>query len=176
MAETGRILVIDDSITLLSKVKERLAKDGYEILTTTNAVANTALLKGCDLVIIDFHMPGYPEGEALVPHGVSVVVGAPSAFRFTATARPERHLAAALLLGADARDGDDAGDLLGRTLEALMREARVPLGLGALGYGEGDVDALVSGTAVQTRLLDNAPRAASRDDLAAIFRAAMEPR
>ena len=65
MAEIGRILVIDDSITLLSKVKERLAKDGYEILTTTNAVANTALLKGCDLVIIDFHMPGYDGAQVL---------------------------------------------------------------------------------------------------------------
>lgn len=65
MAETGRILVIDDSITLLSKVKERLSKDGYEVLTTTNAVANTALLKGVDLCIIDFHMPGYDGAQVL---------------------------------------------------------------------------------------------------------------
>ena len=65
MPEQGRILVIDDSITLLSKVKERLVKEGYEVNTTTNTVGNAALLRNTDLVIIDFHMPGH-EGPAVL--------------------------------------------------------------------------------------------------------------
>ncbi len=121
-----------------------------------------------------FHMPGYPEGEALVPHGVSVVTGAPAAFRFTATACPDRHLEAAALLGATEDAGpDDAGDLLATTLARLMRDASVPPDLVALGYGEAHVPALVEGTIVQKRLLDNAPRRVERADLEAVFRASL---
>lgn len=46
-----------------------------------------------------FHMPGYPAHEPLIPHGVSVVVNAPTVFRHTAAADPARHLDAAALLG-----------------------------------------------------------------------------
>ena len=46
---------------------------------------------------------GYPQHEPMVPHGISVVVNAPSVFRATAATSPERHLAAAAALGADVR-------------------------------------------------------------------------
>lgn len=126
-------------------------------------------------LVRDFRLRGYPDAEPMVPHGLSVVIGAPAAFRFTAVSAPARHLEAAALLGADVRGAAeaDAGDLLARTLAALMVDAGLPVGLGALGYGEADVEALVAGTAVQKRLLDNAPRAVSHDDLAAVFRAAL---
>ncbi len=122
-----------------------------------------------------FHMPGYPEGAPLVPHGVSVVVGAPAAFRFTASACPERHLQAAGLLGAETRGaaGADAGDVLARALSGLMRAASVPPDLAAIGFGEEHVPALVAGTAVQRRLLDNAPCRVERPDLDRVFRAAL---
>ncbi|MDB4931381.1 MAG: alcohol dehydrogenase [Myxococcaceae bacterium] len=129
-------------------------------------------------LVRDYHPEGYPAGEPMVPHGVSVVAGAPAAFRFTAALAPERHLAAAALLGADVRGAaaHDAGALLAAALGTLMRAARVPVDLRALGYGEADVDALVGGTIVQARLLDNAPRRATRDELAAVFRDALDAR
>src|SRR5438270_14096746 len=37
-------------------------------------------------LVRDFRMPGYPREEPMVPHGVSVVVSAPAAFRFTESA------------------------------------------------------------------------------------------
>lgn len=122
-----------------------------------------------------FHMPGYPEGAGLVPHGISVVVGAPSAFRFTASACPERHLQAAGLLGAETRGAAaaDAGEVLSRALAGLMHAASVPADLAAIGYGVEHVPALVAGTAVQKRLLDNAPCKVQREDLDAVFRAAL---
>ena len=123
----------------------------------------------------DFRMPGYPDDAPLVPHGVSVVVGAPAAFRFTAEACPERHLEAASLLGVVVRGAGpaDAGEILGRALERLMRSAAVPLDLSALGYSEGDLDALVRGAAVQRRLLENAPRPVDEAALAGVFRSSM---
>lgn len=122
-----------------------------------------------------FHMPGYPAGAPLVPHGVAVVVGAPSAFRFTAAACPDRHLEAAALLGADVREAptDAAGEVVARALAELMAAASVPRDLAAIGYGEPHVPLLVEGTAVQKRLLDNAPCRVERPDLEAIFRGAL---
>jgi alcohol dehydrogenase class IV len=126
----------------------------------------------------DFRMPGYPDAEPMVPHGISVVASAPEAFRFTAPAGTARHLESALLLGASAdevRDGGTTppGDVLAGALERLMRLAGVPIGLAALGYGPADVSALVGGTIVQKRLLDNAPCPIDDADLEAVFRAAV---
>ena len=71
----------------------------------------------------DFRMPDYPPDEPLVPHGVSVIVNAPSVFRTTAPADPARHLLAAAALGADTSQAgpDEAGELLAGTIIALMR-------------------------------------------------------
>jgi alcohol dehydrogenase class IV len=126
-------------------------------------------------LVKDFRMPGYPQNAPLVPHGISVIVSAPSALAFTASARPDRHLEAAALLGADVRSASpaDAGACLARALERLMRDARVPIGLGALGYGEADVAALVGGTIVQRRLLDNAPLFVGETELARVFATAL---
>jgi len=126
-------------------------------------------------LVKDFHMPGYPAEAPLVPHGVSVVLNAPSVFRFTAPACADRHLTGAKLLGADARGAapGDAGEVLGAVLERLMRATGIPHGLAAIGYAEDDVPALVRGTIVQKRLLDNAPVPVAEPELAALFRGAM---
>lgn len=130
-------------------------------------------------LVKNFHMPGYP-GDAktapLVPHGVSVVLNAPSVFRFTAPACPDRHIEGARLLGADVRgagDGADAGEVLSEALERMMRKTGIPHGLSAIGYRDEDVDALVRGTIVQKRLLDNSPIATGEAQLASLFRGAM---
>src|SRR5256712_3108916 len=45
--------------------------------------------------------PDYPREEPMIPHGLSVVITAPSSFRWTYTTNPERHVHAAELLGAN---------------------------------------------------------------------------
>lgn len=126
-------------------------------------------------LVKDFRMPGYPADAPLVPHGVSVVLNAPSVFRFTASACADRHLEGAKLLGADTRGAapSDAGEILGAVLERLMRATGIPHGLAAIGYADADVAALVRGTIVQKRLLDNAPLSVAEPELAALFRGAM---
>jgi alcohol dehydrogenase class IV len=121
-------------------------------------------------LIEGFRPPGYDADHAMVPHGMSVIVSAPAVVRFTAPADPQRHLRAARLLGASSRvEAADAGDALAQSLVHLMRATRMPSGLRELGYAERDLPALVEGAFAQQRLLANAPRAVTREDLAELF-------
>jgi hydroxyacid-oxoacid transhydrogenase len=114
-----------------------------------------------------YRPPGYPADHPFVPHGHSVIVTAPAAFRFTYEAAPERHERAAELLTGELVRGPDA---LPDALMALMRDVGAPAGIAELGYGEEDIPALVDGALKQQRLLVIAPREPSADDLAAILR------
>ncbi len=58
MERSRRILVIDDSEIMLERIKRALGGKGYEVLATTQLVGNARYLPTCDLVIIDYHMPG----------------------------------------------------------------------------------------------------------------------
>ncbi len=128
-------------------------------------------------LVRDFRMDGYPAKEPLVPHGISVVVNAPSVFRWTSVASGERHLQAAIALGADVGnekpskrvDGHAAGKALTSRLIELMKASHVPNGIVGCGYSEVDFDALSDLAALQKRLTDNAPLPVSREDLRALF-------
>ncbi len=52
------ILVIDDSEVMLARIKKALLADGHTVTTTTQTVGSARHLSSCDLVIIDYHMPG----------------------------------------------------------------------------------------------------------------------
>jgi alcohol dehydrogenase class IV len=120
--------------------------------------------------VTDFHPKDYPPDEPMVPHGMSVALTAPEAFRFTFDAAPERHVRAARLLDPQAEQPDDAADFLPGVLAALMRDIDLPNGIAAVGYAEADVPALVEGTMKQQRLLATAPKDVTEDDAAGIFR------
>ncbi len=126
-------------------------------------------------LVRDFVPAGYAVDHPIVPHGMSVILNAPAVFRWTAAANPERHLRAASLLGADVAGADlaDAGAILADAIIGLMRQLDMPNGLGAVGYGPGDVDALVAGTLPQHRVTKLSPRPAGPDDLRALFLGAM---
>ncbi len=120
----------------------------------------------------DFRPAGYPQDEPIVPHGMAVSLTAPEAFRFTFEAAPERHLRAARLL--DPAVSGDGPDVLPGVVSALMRDIGIPNGLAEVGYGDADVDDLVTGAMQQQRLLATAPRTVREEDLASVFRASME--
>jgi alcohol dehydrogenase class IV len=118
----------------------------------------------------DFRPRDYEVDEPMVPHGMSVSLTAPEAFRFTFEASPDRHLRAAALLDPDAVRPNAEVDVLPDVLNRLMRDIGIPNGIGAVGYAESDVDDLVEGTLKQQRLLATAPRDADAEALAGIFR------
>jgi len=123
----------------------------------------------------DWHVPGYPEGKSLVPHGMAVVLNNPSVWRYTAPCCPERHLRGAHCLGARTEDAKpvDAGEVLAARVIELMRATAMPNGLAALGFDASHLDALATGAEPQYRVIRNAPKDVSRDDLRALFRAAL---
>jgi hydroxyacid-oxoacid transhydrogenase len=122
----------------------------------------------------DFHPEGYPGDEPMVPHGMSVALTAPEAFRFTFDASPERHRRAARLLDPQAEEPADAAEFLPGVLTALMRDIHIPGGIGAVGYDEGDIPDLVEGTMKQQRLLATAPKDVTEEDIAGIFRRSVQ--
>ena len=122
-----------------------------------------------------FCAPGYLADHALVPHGLSVILNAPPAFRFTAGANPARHLEAAEALGVDVSraNREDAGRILADRVTWFMRRLGVPNGLGAVGYTRSDIPSLVEGTLQQRRLTTLSPRIAGVDELSGMFDEAM---
>ncbi|KAH0545231.1 hypothetical protein FGG08_000685 [Glutinoglossum americanum] len=128
--------------------------------------------------------PGYRVARPLIPHGVSVAVTAPAVFRFTGPSNPERHLVAAEMFGVDVSrvKRESAGEVLGEAIARFLDGlGDQPRGLKALGFREGDVEALVEGTVPQRRVLALAPGLAGeeeaergREQLRGLFMDAME--
>lgn len=118
----------------------------------------------------EFRPRDYPDGEALVPHGMAVSLTAPESFRFTFDSAPQRHLRAAALLEPRAPLGHDASAQLPSVLIRLMRDVGIPDGVGAVGFTAADVADLVDGALKQQRLLATAPRPVRAEDLDSIFR------
>ena len=119
--------------------------------------------------------PGYPTDHPLVPHGFSVILNAPAVFRYTASASPDRHRAAAEALGADVSRSkkEDAGRVLADRIAWFMQRLNAPQNLRAVGYTSADIPTLVQGTLAQERLTKLSPRAADADTLARLFEDAL---
>jgi alcohol dehydrogenase class IV len=126
-------------------------------------------------LVREYRAPHYPQAEPFIPHGMAVVLNAPSVYRFTASACPDRHLDGARLLGADVRGAapEDAGEILAAIIIKFMQATKFPNGLGAVGFSDADVARLVEGAFPQQRVLANAPKAVTREDLGKLFSGAL---
>jgi len=126
-------------------------------------------------MVRNFRPEGYAVGHPMVPHGMAVVLNAPAAFRFTASANPEKHLQAAEALGADVSraKAEDAGRIVADRVIDFMRSLNIPNGLSAVGYTTADIPRLVEGTLPQHRVIKLSPRPVGAEELALIFEDAM---
>jgi hydroxyacid-oxoacid transhydrogenase len=125
-------------------------------------------------MVTDYKPRGYPQDEPMVPHGQSVSLTAPQAFRFSFESSPERHLQAAAMLAPNKDKLNNAAEQLPSALIDLMRDIDIPNGIGAVGYSESDIPDLVPGTMKQQRLLATCPRMPTEDDIADIFAKSIE--
>ncbi|MEU6700424.1 hydroxyacid-oxoacid transhydrogenase [Pseudonocardia sp. NPDC046786] len=125
-------------------------------------------------MVRDFRPSGFPQDEPMVPHGMSVSLTAPEAFRFSFSSAPQRHLKAAELMDPGADRRNDEREQLPGVLIDLMRDIGIPNGIGGVGYTEADVPDLVPGTMKQQRLLATCPRTPTEDDIAGILTRSVE--
>ena len=126
-------------------------------------------------MVRDYWPEGYEVDEPLIPHGTSVVLNAPAAFRFTASACPGRHLEAAEALGANTAGAkpEDTGMILADCIIEYMRRLGIPNGLSEVGYTRDDIPAMVERVIPQPRLTKLSPRPVDEQQLQAIFEDAM---
>ena len=134
-----------------------------------------AMSYGVTHLMHDIVTDGYPVASPFIPHGISVIVTAPSIFKYTAEATPERHLQAAECLSADAKGAtvDDAGEVVANRLIELMKATHMPNGLSAIGFGEQHINALATSSIRQGRAIANAPRDSNQVDLENMYRSAL---
>ncbi|KAL7409238.1 alcohol dehydrogenase [Mrakia frigida] len=113
-------------------------------------------------------------GAPIIPHGISVALSAPSVFAFTAPSSPDRHQEILDIFGSFSRNGASptSSSVADGSLGARVRESVVefldslggmPRGLEGVGYGVGDLDALVEGMLPQKRVVNLAPNIAQQE-------------
>lgn len=123
------------------------------------------------------HQPDhYDTDHPIIPHGLSVVITAPSVFSFTGAMCPERHLEGAQMLGRDTANDKraDAGAILSDVMREYMDMMKIEDGLSSLGYTNDDIPALVEGAIPQERLNKLAPRQQTEEDLHNLYLNAMQ--
>jgi alcohol dehydrogenase class IV len=126
-----------------------------------------ALSYGVTHLMHNVTTPDYNVKSPFVPHGISVIVSAPSIFRYSAEAAPERHLEAAAYLGGDCSQAApaDAGEIVANRIIAMMRDTDIPNGLSGVGFTSLDVKALTDSAIRQKRAIANAPRETNAVDV-----------
>ncbi|MGH8859712.1 MAG: hydroxyacid-oxoacid transhydrogenase [Jatrophihabitantaceae bacterium] len=181
----------EKAMTLLARSFRRAVHDGAHDLEARSDMMMAATFAGMGFgnsgvhiphanaypiagMVKDFRPSGYPQDEAMVPHGMSVSLTAPEAFRFSFESAPDRHLTAAALMAPDAEKQNDPSEQLPSVLIDLMRDIDIPNGIGAVGYTEADIPDLVPGTMKQQRLLATCARTPTEDDIADIFAKSIE--
>jgi hydroxyacid-oxoacid transhydrogenase len=180
---------IEKALPLLSRSFRRAVLTGHDLEARTDMLlaasfagmgfgnAGVHLPHACAYPIAGrvatYRPPDYPQAEPMVPHGESVSLTAPEAFRFTFPTDPQRHLRAAELLDPRAGEIDDARERLPRAIMSLMRDTGIPSGITAVGLTHADIPDLVDGALKQQRILSMAPRDVTAEDLEVIFRNSM---
>jgi hydroxyacid-oxoacid transhydrogenase len=178
------------AIKLVGSALRRAATDGSDMAARTDMML-AATFAGMGFGNAGVHIPhacaypiagnvrsyrphGYDTDAPMVPHGQSVAITTPAAFRATFSATPRRHVEAATWLDPQAAsDAKEDSERLPAALSALMADIGIPNGLSEVGYTEEDVSTLVAGALKQTRLLQIAPIEASADVLRDVFTGSM---
>jgi len=134
-----------------------------------------ALSYGVTHLMQDITTEGYEVAPPFVPHGISVVVNAPSVFQYTSEVFPERHLEAAQFLGVETEKFTpaEAGEAVSGRIIDLMRKTGMPNGLSGVGFSPEDLPDLTKSAIRQKRAIANAPRESNETDIFNIYQNAV---
>jgi CheY-like chemotaxis protein len=118
-------MIIDDSEVVLARVNSRLLREGYDVVTVSRPFEAASLLDGCEVVLIDLHMPGIGGGEvlALLRKASKGLLIQPQLFLYTGDKTASRRHRAVGFDGALINKGDD--ESLVQQLAAAFRFAKL---------------------------------------------------
>lgn len=120
-----RILVVDSSEVVLERIKSRLTREGYHVTAARHAAVAERSLADCDLVLVDFHVPGIDCGEVLagLRKAARAVDSQPLFFLYTSDVTISRIHRDLGFDGSIINKGDD--ESLVQQLGAALRLAKV---------------------------------------------------
>jgi alcohol dehydrogenase len=121
------------------------------------------------------HALAYPIGGIFhVPHGLSNALVLPHVLRFNAAHAAAHYAELAEIVAPKAQGSIEArSNALIEMMEQIAVRTGIETQLRQVGIAESDLDRLADDAMLQTRLLTNNPRALSRDDVRAIYAAAL---
>ena len=90
-------------------------------------------------MVKDYRPAGYPQDEPMVPHGQSVSLTAPEAFRFTLRSAPDGTCGRRSCSTRARTRPTTRPSSCRRCSSHLMRDIGIPNGIGGVGYTEADV-------------------------------------
>jgi alcohol dehydrogenase class IV len=166
-----------EGIRRISRSLAAACRNGADA-TARNDLAMGSLYGGLCLGPVNtgaVHALAYPLGGAFrVPHGVANSLLLPHVLAFNLNAAPDRYAEIALALGEHPGLSflETAEKGLAR-IRRLSAECGIPGRLSDLGIGGDALEELATSAMTVTRLLERNPRQLTRDDVLAIYRAAL---
>ncbi|MBC7414890.1 MAG: iron-containing alcohol dehydrogenase [Herminiimonas sp.] len=152
-------------------------------LNGKNIAARQAMLLGAMLAgqafsnapVAAVHALAYPVGGIFhVPHGMSNALVLPHVLRFNASHATGHYAELASILAPEATGSNEArASAMIDAMTTLCLKVGIPATLRDVGIAETDLDRLADDAMLQTRLLGNNPRVLGRDDVRAIYVAAL---
>ncbi|MDH6279756.1 alcohol dehydrogenase class IV [Prescottella agglutinans] len=165
------------AVGLVTGTLVRTIDDPHE-MQARSAMAQASLAAGLaftNAILGATHAMSHQVGGLFdLPHGVVNGVLLPHVIRFNAESDPEPFIAIAAALGLDEHRGPalEAALAVADRVERLARDVGVPRGLRELGVQDADLERLAVG-ALHDACMSTNPRDASREQMVALFRAAL---
>lgn len=121
----SRILVIDDNEVVLNSIQTTLANAGHDVVATSRTVGTGKHLKDCDLVILDYHMPGLDGREVLrsLRAAAASAQARPAFYLYTSDPQMEQKFSELGFDGVFAKKGNK--DALIQQVDAALRLLRL---------------------------------------------------
>jgi CheY-like chemotaxis protein len=118
-------MIIDDSEVVLGRIKSRLLREGYEVITVSQPAKAPSLLDGCEIVLVDLHMPGMDGVQvlSLLRKGSKGLQNQPQIFLYTLDKTASRRHRVVGFDGALINKGDD--ESLVQQLAAAVRFSKL---------------------------------------------------
>jgi hydroxyacid-oxoacid transhydrogenase len=189
MSDFGCLRALDLTAKyLLRAVKDSSDMEAREMMLFASTLAGTAMGNAgvhlchgmsypVSALVKDFKpdpSQGYPD-EPIIPHGMSVILHAPTVFKFLSSSCSTRLMEMAKVMSLDLRDVDkkDAGLLVSQEIIRLMKATGMPSGLEKVGFHQNDIKQLVPLAFAQKRVINNAPIPISESDLSTMYHGAL---